>query len=97
MIEVAHVTGRLSDQARRPQRTHEQIVQQFDDSKVEAPPVQEPPGKTDPDADSSNRYVGLRNTVPLLSAYVGLRILLDDYTELSHPSLHTNGTGGGAL
>jgi hypothetical protein len=32
-----------------------------------------------------------------LSAYVGLRILLDDYTELSHPSLHTNGTGGGAL
>jgi hypothetical protein len=70
MIAVAHVAGRLSDQARRPQRTHEQIVQQFDDSKVEFPPVQEPSGKTDADADSSNGYIRLRNTVSVSSASV---------------------------
>lgn len=65
MLVVAQVAGRLPGQARGPQRTHKQIVQQVDAAEVEMPAGQDPPRETDAGSDRGDCYVRVRDTEEL--------------------------------
>lgn len=62
MLAVAKVAGRLPGQTRGPQRTHEQVVQEFDASQIEAAPLQEPPGEKDANSNGSDCNIRSRDT-----------------------------------
>jgi hypothetical protein len=101
MFAVAQVAGRLTRQARGPQRTHEKIVQQVDAAEVETPPGQDPPGETDTDSDGGDCYVRARDAGGVLVSQLS-RIGVGPYGQhhrgagQPYSSLQIKGTGDGA-